>query len=176
MAAPTASELARLDGVLPELRMKHDALRERAAAVGIEFVVPPYGGLRTEADQAKLAKWRDEAVAAGKPWYPVAPFGSSFHERGAAFDVKITKGSLDQLGQLGEAIGLRWGGRWSKSDPFHFELPTTLDKAKAAFLDFVGRRSVQVGAVFVGAALFWIIFDPFGQRGGRSLRFPELAA
>lgn len=175
MAAPSSAELSRLSGVLPELRMKHDELRRRAEAEGIEFVVPAYGGLRTEADQAQLVAWRDQAVAKGLPWYPVAPFGSSFHERGAAFDVKVTKGSLDRLGVLGESLGLRWGGRWTKADPFHFELPTTLQKAKDAFLAFAGRRGVQLGALFVGAAIFWFVFDPFGQRGGNPIRFPKLA-
>jgi len=56
----------------------------------------------------------------------------SAHLRGEAFDVDIHGFGRDQvplwfweqLGQLGEYLGLRWGGRWSGfRDYGHFENP-----------------------------------------------------
>jgi hypothetical protein len=140
MAALTLAERARLALALPPLIAAEAKLRTLAAAEGIEYTIPAYGGVRTEADQAQLVRWRDEAVAAGEPSYQVAPFGKSYHEVGAAFDTAITKRpasmSLDtartRLGRLGESIGLTWGGSWTPGnrDIFHFELKGT----RASFL------------------------------------------
>jgi peptidoglycan L-alanyl-D-glutamate endopeptidase CwlK len=32
----------------------------------------------------------------------------------------------DKIGQIGESLGLVWGGRWTKRDMGHFELPKDL--------------------------------------------------
>lgn len=128
----SAAEAVRLKFALPELRTKEARLRQLAAAEGIAYEIPAYGGVRTEAEQAQLVKWRDEAVKAGRPYYQVAPFGKSMHEVGAAFDMKVitrpagmsADAALRRLGVLGESLGLEWGGRWSgqTNDPFHLEL------------------------------------------------------
>jgi len=56
---------------------------------------------------------------------------SSRHLTGRAFDVdvlglgrdEIPKEFFDALGAYGEALGLKWGGRWRDPyDPGHFEL------------------------------------------------------
>ena len=63
--------------------------------------------------------------------------GQSKHNTGEAFDVglKNEDGSMDwdagnphwlRMGEIGEEIGLEWGGRWSgkKQDLPHFQMPT----------------------------------------------------
>jgi hypothetical protein len=55
--------------------------------------------------------------------YPVAVPGTSLHEQGRAVDLAIVgRGTWAEVGSAGEAVGLRWGGRFSKPDPVHFEL------------------------------------------------------
>jgi peptidoglycan LD-endopeptidase CwlK len=62
-----------------------------------------------------------------------APPGYSFHEYRRAYDVGIKSypedltprnwydGPWGQVGELGEACGLDWGGRWKRADLPHFE-------------------------------------------------------
>jgi len=78
--------------------------------------------LRTRDEQSAL-------VASGR-----SQTFSSKHLTGQAFDVDIHGWGRDeipewwfyQLGELGEALGLRWGGRFSGFwDPGHFENPYT---------------------------------------------------
>jgi LAS superfamily LD-carboxypeptidase LdcB len=72
-------------------------------------------GLRTWGQQLKLYLKR----VAGLSPYPALPPGSSMHELGRAFDLATTNDAfwLPQLGALWKS----WGGRWSSSDPIHFE-------------------------------------------------------
>jgi len=53
----------------------------------------------------------------------------SNHIRGNAFDIAFIgkqpypKGfNWEILGKIGEGVGLKWGGRWTKPDKPHFEL------------------------------------------------------
>jgi hypothetical protein len=127
------TSLTRIAGCLPDLQTAAQQLHDAAVdQLGYGFTVPDYGGLRTLADQQQLVKWRDEAVAAGQPYYQVAPYGQSRHEKGGAFDAlpdgakqgDTSDPRLAELGALGESLGLTWGGRWEgkKNDPWHFEL------------------------------------------------------
>ena len=178
MASYTNAELARLDGTLPETRAKERTLRDRAEReLGIVYVIPPYGGERTPADQAQLVKWRDEAVAAAREkarragksaaeieragkaaWYPVAPVASGKHPKGGAFDVKIVKHrettndrAYRKLADLARSIGLTAGYYFSRPDPFHFELPLSVAELARRFDAFsstpIGRASLGAGAV-----------------------------
>jgi peptidoglycan L-alanyl-D-glutamate endopeptidase CwlK len=62
------------------------------------------------------------AWVAGRSRYPAAAPGTSKHERGLAFDIGgLSPRQLAQLGALWESWGGRWGGRFSHSDPIHFE-------------------------------------------------------
>lgn len=150
----TAKEAERVRLLLPTLKAKEVQLRQLAAANGIDYEIPAYGGVRTQADQAQLVKWRDEAVARGEPSYAVAPYGKSFHEVGAAFDTKVTlrpasmsqDAAMRRLGELGESVGLVWGGRWSgkSNDPFHFQLPGTR-------ADYVQAFAANMAAPVAGA-------------------------
>lgn len=56
-----------------------------------------------------------------------APPGRSRHEVGRAFDVVFRDGepypgAMQELGKVGEMIGLRWGGSFKTPDPVHFDL------------------------------------------------------
>jgi len=52
--------------------------------------------------------------------YPVAPPGTSKHERGLAFDATAAEAVLAQAGRTWQAWGGKWGG--SYGDPIHFEV------------------------------------------------------
>lgn len=158
---------ALIASALPELLAAERALRVKADALGIEYRVADFGGLRTEADTNRILGYRkaDYAAAVKKDpkvakipietWRPIAPFGSSYHNYGAAFDVRITKrpagvsesAALAKLGALAPSVGLRWGGTFSakRSDPPHFELAISLADAKARWQRFAAGREVQPG-------------------------------
>ena len=55
------------------------------------------------------------------------PADDSKHLRGEAFDVVVDgpdppQATWQAIGRLGEALGLRWGGRFQVPDPVHFDL------------------------------------------------------
>lgn len=85
----------------------------------------PYGlvitsGRRTAGHQARL-------IAQG-----LTAARSSRHLQGTAFDVSFASLTREQalalphwvwaiVGRYGESLGLRWGGRFTDYDPFHFD-------------------------------------------------------
>ena len=135
-------------GALPALVTARDQLLTRAHALGIDFDIADFGGVRSYADTVLIMAYRAADYAAtvalhpsvaGTPintWRPIAPFGSSMHNFGAAFDVAITKAppgmsfesALQQLKGIAPEVGLR---STVPNDPPHFELPMTLEQAKA---------------------------------------------
>lgn len=74
--------------------------------------IPITSGYRSPADQARLYARR-----ASNP-YPVAPPGSSKHERGLAIDVP--RGFAERLAAIGPSAGLC--RPYPRTDPVHFEL------------------------------------------------------
>src|SRR4051812_31047299 len=64
-------------------------------------------GFRSYASQ--LALWNNRANNKN----PVAAPGTSKHEQGLAVDLTWSGISQATVGQLGEALGLRWGGRFN---------------------------------------------------------------
>lgn len=73
--------------------------------------------VRSYADQARLY-----AARASNP-YPVARPGTSKHERGLAVDMTVSPTSWQTaVGEAWESMGGRWGGRFSRPDPVHFEV------------------------------------------------------
>lgn len=62
---------------------------------------------------AQLKLWRNRHT---NP-YPVAPPGTSYHERGRAFDVVAPTTVLRSMG----AMWRQMGGKWFESDPIHFQ-------------------------------------------------------
>lgn len=159
----------RIDAALPELREAFGQLSDYAKSLGMTIHVLGTGGVRTEADTALYKSYRaaEYALAVAKnpatakipigQWRPIANFGSSFHNYGAAFDIGFGSGTLggpgyvsekdglygfttdfalESLGEYAKTIGLRWGGNFKASqtsgpDPVHFELDITLAEAKA---------------------------------------------
>lgn len=135
-------------GALPSLITAYGLLQARAHAIGIDFDIADFGGVRTYADTVLIMGYRaaDYAVAVAhdpslintpiNTWRPIAPFGQSMHNYGAAFDVKITKtpqgvssdSALSQLKSIAPDVGLSSD---VPNDPPHFELPISLDDAKA---------------------------------------------
>jgi peptidoglycan L-alanyl-D-glutamate endopeptidase CwlK len=112
----------------PDLREMAEKLLAKAVAVGIELTVTQT--YRTPDEQAALyARGRTEPG----PIVTHAPPGYSWHEFRRAFDVAITHfpgdmtkadlydGPWENVGALGEAVGLEWGGRWKHQDRPHFQ-------------------------------------------------------
>lgn len=171
-----------LNGALPQLIAGLNQLRDRASALGITFDIADYGGVRTQADTVLIMAYRAADYAAAvvadpsvsdtpiNEWRPIAPFGSSYHNYGAAFDVKITSApagvsfnsALQQLKALAPACGLR---STVPNDPPHFELPISLDEARAQWLalgnqpgaqtaDIAAASTVAVVSIIVLALLY----------------------
>ncbi len=146
---------------LPELTTAIDALGQLAAAQGIRFTTADYGGYRTVADTTEILGYRQaeygiyaaQMQAAGQTplpinqWRPIAPYGRSFHDYGAARDLTITakpsgmtsSQALAALGALAPQVGLRWGHSFG-DDP-HFELAISLDDAAARWAAYTGDAS-----------------------------------
>lgn len=68
-------------------------------------------GFRSYSDQLRL--WNNRH---NNP-YPVAPPGTSAHERGRAWDMVGDPAVLRWAGRVWQS----WGGRWSDGDRIHFE-------------------------------------------------------
>lgn len=128
-----------LGDLLPAFRDKVLALMDAAEKAGIP--VMPVQTLRTIAEQDAL--FAQGRTLPGKI-VTHARGGQSFHNFGQAVDLVFTDsvtGKLDwdgpwkDLGPLGEAIGLVWGGRWpqGKTDLDHFQVAGTLEEASAAW-------------------------------------------
>lgn len=74
---------------------------------------------RSATEQARLY----EKFKRGESKFPALPPGQSLHEQGRAFDMarpSVDPYQDDLLAALG-AVWIGWGGRWSKTDPIHFE-------------------------------------------------------
>jgi peptidoglycan L-alanyl-D-glutamate endopeptidase CwlK len=112
--------------VQPQLQRLGRELLRRLAAEGLTFKV--IQGRRTPAEQAALfAKGRTA------PGPKVTWTLKSRHLTGRAIDLALFSGKnvvweskhYTRAGQIGEELGLVWGGRWKggKTDKPHFELP-----------------------------------------------------
>jgi hypothetical protein len=121
---------------------------------GISIGIAEYGGFRALVDLEEILAFRssefDNAVAAGEiaastdinAWRPIAPYGHSFHNYGAAFDIRVKPGGgggyTDEqvfaiAGRFVPALGLRWGGTFPNPDTDHFELDVSLSEARSMF-------------------------------------------
>lgn len=147
----------------PSIQPKARALFRLAEQRGI--ILRMTSGLRSHEEQARLyAQGRStpgEIVTNAKP-------GQSFHNYGMAFDVvPMVSGRPDWksphwqlIGQLGESVGLNWGGRWRRPDRPHFEFPislTSLQQLKTGTLQQISRPATAknvVGFTLLGAAAY----------------------
>lgn len=128
--------IATLEPVTAKLAREH--LR-RLRAEGLNFKVT--SGARTWDEQARLyAKGR----TAPGPRVTNARPGYSWHNFGTAYDLTLFSGKnpvwdskhYDRAGEIGEQLGLEWGGRWKKLvDRPHFQRPLgiTLAQARAQY-------------------------------------------
>lgn len=113
--------MATLTGLTPEFRsvlaVFFRLLREHAT--GVRWTVT--SAYRSSAAQAALyRKLAPRGMA-------VAPPGRSKHERGRAIDIVFYPADFAPVaGEAWEALGGRWGGRFKKYDPVHFEDPYPL--------------------------------------------------
>jgi hypothetical protein len=151
-----------LEGARPELLAALDALRAIADQQGVKFRIADFGGLRTAADTSLILGYRDADWAAAvranptlaktttkEKWRPIAPWGASMHNYGAAFDVVVTEApagwsklaALNFLKDQSDAIGLVDGRDFG--DGPHFELPGGLAAAKAAWQKMTGTSFFQ---------------------------------
>lgn len=174
-----------LTGALPELLFALDELRAKAKAQGIEFTTADFGGLRTQADTALIMKYRDDdwnaAVKADpslarrttkEAWRPIAKWGNSMHNYGAAFDVRITaypKGksglwALNWLADTAPEVDLVAGRDFvnAPADPPHFELRGGLSLAKKRWAEEHKGSTIfsgftTAGTVSVLAILFFAV-------------------
>jgi hypothetical protein len=137
-------------------------------AEGISLGIAEYGGFRTLTDLGDILADRsaefEAAVNAGEisagtdlnAWRPIAPYGHSFHNYGAAFDVRVKAGGAPPgmsdaqafavAGQYAGQLGLRWGGHFPDPDVDHFELDVSLSQARAMFASEYGTMATVVAA------------------------------
>jgi peptidoglycan LD-endopeptidase CwlK len=118
----------RLEDLDAEVCLMALELARRAAAEGIILVFTHT--TRTALEQQELY---EQGRSRPGPIVTAAPAGYSWHEFGRAFDVAIKRwsgdqtpgnwydGPWDRVGELGEACGLEWGGRWKHPDYPHFQ-------------------------------------------------------
>ena len=119
----------RLNELDPDVEAKAVELLKLAAKDNVELVVTQT--YRSPEQQAALyAKGR----TGPGPKVTNAPPGYSWHEFRRAFDVAITHfpgdmtrddlydGPWEHVGDLGESVGLEWGGRWKHPDRPHFQM------------------------------------------------------
>ena len=111
--------------VQPQLQKLGRELLRRLAAEGLTFKVT--SGNRTQAEQDALY-----AQGRTKPGPVVTWTRKSRHIGGRAIDLTLFSGKnpvweskhYKRAGEIGEELGLIWGGRWKTPDQPHFELPS----------------------------------------------------
>lgn len=137
----SAARIARLH---PRIRGQARQLLINAERKGIKLRV--VSGLRTYEEQAAL--YAQGRTAPG-PVVTNARPGYSWHNFGLAFDVVPVDNGIEnwastqwpEIGALGKALGLEWGGDWSSFvDKPHFQNPLGLTTAQA-------RQRVAAGQV-----------------------------
>lgn len=111
MDAASESKLSTVNPALAQIVRQMDT-QVRAQGGRLSVI----SGRRSYAQQAAL--YANRASNSN----PVAAPGTSLHEKGLAVDLSWSGVTQSYVGQLGESYGLRWGGRFSRPDPGHFEL------------------------------------------------------
>jgi hypothetical protein len=169
-----------LAGVLPETAQAYNALDAFARSNGITIGVADFGGVRTQSDTTKILGYRQDDYAAAlragqisadttlQAFRPIAPFGSSYHNYGAAFDVHIIArpsglteyNALQRLGAYAPSIGLRWGGTFPNPDTPHFELAIPLADAKQRYTSYASSGGASSTASDIASAFDLASFLP----------------
>lgn len=153
-------------GLHPQLRNLVRNLPRVAAYHGIRYRIT--SAYRSPQKQAALYR----AYLAGQTPYPVAPPGTSLHERGVAID--IVSDNPQKLAALLTSAGLLWGGM---ADPVHFTLKGFKTKASAhsAYYSEVGSSipSWATQLPIVGKA-FSVARDPLGAAKFEGSKFIDI--
>ncbi len=157
---------------LPELAFKWAALQAAAAGQGIQLRIADFGGFRDLAMTQQILAYRDADYAAYvkqlaisaptrtplpiEVWRPIAPYGSSFHDFGAAVDaypiawpasVGNRSDALAIVQQLAPSVGL--SNPMPATDPAHFQLPYSLATVQSQWLLAAANQSSQPDATLV---------------------------
>jgi len=113
-----------LDALHPDFKAKAIELLARAAEAGYPLMI--IETLRTPEEHAAN-------LAAGRSWtqhskhldglaMDVAPYATYQLHGANKLDWDAADPVWQTLGEIGEKLGLRWGGRWQQKDMGHFEL------------------------------------------------------
>ena len=112
----------RLDDLSQRFRPLAVELLARCVEAGIHVLI--VDTLRTPAEHAaNLAKgvsWTKHSKHLDGDAIDICPY-ETWHLRGADKLAWNDGPTWDRLGAIGEALGLRWGGRWTVKDLGHFE-------------------------------------------------------
>lgn len=156
---------------------------------GISIGIAEYGGFRVLEDLEEILAFRssefEKAVAAGEisastdinAWRPIAPYGHSFHNYGAAFDIRVKAGGgagyTDEqvfaiAGTFAPALGLRWGGTFPNPDDDHFELNVSLAQARSMFASEFSSMAATVAGDVAQFDLSGIDADTAADDSGES--------
>jgi hypothetical protein len=151
-SAPSSSAPSRdqrvLAGLMPELRGPAAQLVKLLASQGISIAL--VNGRRSMAEQEKL--YQQGRTTEGAIVTQVKPGGSK-HNYGAAVDVAVLGSNgkpswpeddelWTKIGEAGESLGLRWGGRWKGfRDRPHFELPISIQQLRGGVSKAASKKS-----------------------------------
>ncbi len=128
----TDQDRARLHGCDGVLVARIDRILQAMAALGFPMLVGPDGGFRTVERQQEIFA-RGRTTPGLKVTNADGVTTKSHHQSGRAVDCVFQDAhgnpSWDSrypwatYGACGEALGLKWGGRWTIHDLPHLELP-----------------------------------------------------
>ncbi|MGH9884107.1 MAG: hypothetical protein ACREBE_01160 [bacterium] len=164
---------------LPELVDAWRELEQLAGEEGITLAIADFGGFRTAADTSLILSYKQQdydAYAARErgagrsplpitgPWEdgssrPIAPFGQSYHDYGAARDfvivgrpagMSVSEAEL-RVDDLAEYLGLDTGR--SYGDRRHVELPISLQEARDRWAEYSANSISPGTAVWLLIAL-----------------------
>ena len=122
----------KIEDCTPELQEKYAAFKAAMDAAGVPFMLTCT--YRSQEEQNELY-----AQGRTKPGRRVTWTTLSKHTGRVAFDIAITRAGTpvwdvkvdvnndeipdyQQAGQIGESVGLTWGGRWKTPDLPHYEV------------------------------------------------------
>jgi len=172
--------LSLIQTLQPPVQPIATAFLDRCAAAGIPCEVAQ--GARSFSEQQAIY---DQGRTTPGSIVTKARPGDSYHQYGLAFDVvPVAYKSLSDwnptgphwaaIGQIGEALGLTWGGRWVTPDKPHFELKAApLDELKAYWAKFQKVMPIQItpsmgaGAIIlvIGVLYFFWLRPMLARRG-----------
>lgn len=163
-AALTSQRIATLQPSLQSLAREH--VRRVKNELGLDLYLTQ--GHRSPEAQSALSS----VVTSAKAWL-------SWHQYGLAYDVTLAgkvpddvpKSTWEQIGAIGESLGLGWGGRWTSPDRPHFEWhPGYTIRAAYDYVQKTGKIpeitvTISIAGVLVLAGIAWWLYK-FSQLKG----------